>query len=1244
MRVLTLNARGLNDNIKRQAIFNKFEHYDVCCVQEAFFESEKTVESWKLDWSGEILFQPGTTNSGGLLILINVNSNIKNISKIEVNERILGVSFLYSKKQFVIYNIYAPAAKEQRTPFFEQLPHLIKPFQISDHVIFCGDFNNLLNNDLDNIAGIPHGLKEINAFKHFTQNFQVTDSFRKLYPHSKQFTWSRISNNEDDSVTWSARRLDYIFLNSLAETYLVNTEIVYFSSTDHKAVICTLETDDYPRGRSLWKLNESLLGEKKFKKEMSDFITEYYNELLNDNLSSQDLWDVLKVGIRDKTIEYSRNKIIESINTNYNLEDKINEVTNQLILFPKDTNLIQKLVDLRRKKEIFDLAESNGAMKRAKLKLIDEWEKNSAYFLGLEKMQQSKHVIKEIYNKQNQCVNSPGKVLTEISEFYKYLMNNQQEDTVCNDHDDFLDSYLKDCDFPILNNTNKNSLENSIIQEDFDEALKLLNADSSPGSDGLSAIFYQTFWDQLKKPFFNCVLESFQKGSLTLSQRTSILTLLPKNPEADQRDISNYRPISLTNFDYRLISLVLAKKLQKVIKTVVHKSQTGFIENRSINDHIRMIDDVINKCNTDNLEGILVSLDFRKAFDTLSRASIISTLKKFNFGPNFIQYVATLLNNTYASVKNGGWLSESFITNRGIRQGCALSPLLFILVAEVLAIKIRNNKDIENISENFEKNLSYADDIELFLKSKKDLSVCLKDVDLFSSFSGLGLNRKKCLGMWLGKNKDNLPGGEGITWLEKGENLKILGIFFNSLVEASLNKKNWENKISCIQSLIDKWARRHLTLIGKSLVAKTFFLSQINNVIQSLALPPHVLNEIDDMVFKFLWLTDTNKNSREKLKRDTLCLDEYNGGISMISIKDQQNAFMCKWVTRIVSISPKSHFDIVNSLLKCVGGLGYILQCNISSDKFRGLSRVKSYYWRQAIVAWLNLNKEDFKFKKWEVKPCPTQIFNNKDICYKNQILFFPNWINKGILYSSDIIENGSFKSYEDIKNILEPNGNVFFQYLALKNALIHSKFYPNILVADQSINYAFDFSEIKNKAIRNSFLKKKDVVPQCLDTWKKKMNIDINPYFKVYLKATKESKLRALQYRILHHIYPTNKVLSKMKIKDNELCENCSEIETLGHLFFECQILFDFWKYVSDIISKIFEKTITINVRQALFGILYSEVNSSIDKINLANSIILIAKLSISKAKALASLNNVLIIFECERGLRYNNFPLEPD
>ena len=98
----------------------------------------------------------------------------------------------------------------------------------------------------------------------------------------------------------------------------------------------------------------------------------------------------------------------------------------------------------------------------------------------------------------------------------------------------------------------------------------------SPGEDGFTKEFYQTFFDLLCKDLLNSYIEAFQQGSLSISQRRGTITLIPKE-EFNLTDLKNWRPITLLNIDYKIISKVLAKRVEKCLPKLIHSDQTGFV-------------------------------------------------------------------------------------------------------------------------------------------------------------------------------------------------------------------------------------------------------------------------------------------------------------------------------------------------------------------------------------------------------------------------------------------------------------------------------------------------------------------------------------------------------------------------------------------------------------------------------------------------------------------------------------------
>ena len=375
--------------------------------------------------------------------------------------------------------------------------------------------------------------------------------------------------------------------------------------------------------------------------------------------------------------------------------------------------------------------------------------KNTSYFLNLEKRCQIKNKITKLFDENGKCYTTDQKILDCCSSFYSKLY-----DSKCAKKAE-IDKYLKQVtSLPLLSLEDQNLCEGSVTLNECEKAIKIMENNMSPGSDGLTVEFYKTFWPDVADILVDSFNEAFTMGNQSYSQNLSILSLIYK--KGDRTNPKNYRPISLTNVDYRILAFTLALRLQKVIGNIISPEQTRYVKDRFIGTNIRAILDIVEEIEKSNNSGILLLLDFEKAFDSVEWHFILSVLKKFNFGSQFIRWIKVLYSNPICLTKNNGHFSIKLKIKRGIRQGCPISALLFILIIEILAQVFRTDKVLKGIRINMSygekefKSFQYADDISVFLQNEHQIDRLKSIISNFSNVAGPKLDTTKTEGLWLG--------------------------------------------------------------------------------------------------------------------------------------------------------------------------------------------------------------------------------------------------------------------------------------------------------------------------------------------------------------------------------------------------------------------------------------------------------------------------------------------------------------
>jgi hypothetical protein len=285
-------------------------------------------------------------------------------------------------------------------------------------------------------------------------------------------------------------------------------------------------------------------------------------------------------------------------------------------------------------------------------------------------------------------------------------------------------------------------------QTEIDAIVKRMPPDKAPGPDGLNGLFIKKCWQIIKHDFY-ALCEEFYNGSANLECiNSSYITLVPKtsNPET----VSDFRPISLLNISVKLLTKILADRLQLVILKLVHSNQYGFICSRTIQDCLAWSFEYIHQCHYSRREAIILKLDFEKAFNTIEHTAILQMLEQFGFPERWLTWILMILSSGSSAVLLNGTPRKFFRCKRGVRQGDPLSPLLFVIAAELLQVLVNKaasmgllRAPIPHEEDEFPI-IQYADDTLLILQADANQLFFLKALlNSYEIASGLKVNYRK---------------------------------------------------------------------------------------------------------------------------------------------------------------------------------------------------------------------------------------------------------------------------------------------------------------------------------------------------------------------------------------------------------------------------------------------------------------------------------------------------------------------
>ena len=588
---LTLNINGLRDANKRMAFLQWLSHLslDFTCLQKTHVTSVAECISWFSSYGFLSTVSPCSAHSCGSVILYWPRYTLLN-SWVDSSGQFVLAEFQDCDVIFRVACIFAPNRNPDRDTFFSFVSLKIDP---SVATVVCGDFNTVFDRSIDrrgSNASDPSRESSASLLSLF-RDCGIVDIWRSLHPATIAFSWLR----PDGALS---SRIDFINCPYPWIHLVQFCDMLACPFSDHCAVMLSVPIPvPTPCSPDCWKLNVSILKDVDFRSSVSDFWAEWKSKKQSFD-SLQSWWDTSKSHLKGLAIQFCLSKSKEQNQARALLQSmaqplKVQINIGRVSLLSVYEATLSKLASL-------DLAAAEGAHIRSRTCWEEEGEASTSYFFRLQKKNGTDDWISAMKEPDGSLVGDVHSICDSWVSFYSTLFSARPTNIdVQNRLLDNLTSALPPSQVHLC--------EGHLTTDEVHEALLGMTKRKSPGTDGLPAEFYLTFWDVLGPDLVELLNASFDSGLLPLSQRDALISLVFK--KGDRLLHKNWRPISLLNVDNKICARALAERLLKVIHLVIFPNQTCGVPHHFISENVALLRDVVHYANEADLPLAILSLD-----------------------------------------------------------------------------------------------------------------------------------------------------------------------------------------------------------------------------------------------------------------------------------------------------------------------------------------------------------------------------------------------------------------------------------------------------------------------------------------------------------------------------------------------------------------------------------------------------------------------------------------------------------
>ncbi|KAL3849582.1 hypothetical protein ACJIZ3_011464 [Penstemon smallii] len=661
---------------------------------------------------------------------------------------------------------------------------------------------------------------------------------------------------------------------------------------------------------------------------------------------------------------------------------------------------------------------------------------------------------------------------------------------------DHLYPFPEDLDslFPsVISNSENEKICSIPTPSDIKKVMFSMASNKSPGPDGFPPCFFKSFWHITGTSVIQAVQAFFKNKLFPHALNHTLITLIPKIQKACR--VEHFRPISLCNVVYKIISKIIALRLKAHLDKFIAPNQMAFLKGRSIQDNTIISHEIMHYLHKKKGKKYLMAIkvDLAKAFDRVEWPLLIRILKCFGFCDTFTDWIFRCISSSSFSLLINGHSFGHFTPSRGIRQGDPLSPYLFIVYAELLSrilLRAERNDLLKGIKISRTSppisHLFYADDLIVFCRATIDDANAFSDcIDLFSNWSSELINKDKTV-VHFSSNTPNSLKNQILFHLgfkECNHKEKHLGLPF---CKPRSRTQAFSNLIEKLSLKLSGWKSKCLSQAGRTVLIKSVAQSLPIYHMNSFLIPKTICYKLDSLMLRFWWGKNSNHNILALKKWDTLCTPKSAGGLGFRKTEDFNSALVSK-------------------------------------------------------LSWHLANNSNFFW----VSLLQSKYLHNKNFFDIEQAKPYDSWLWKDIVLANCLIDISQFNLVKSLMVHNSNNWNLDVLHCIFDLDTVHEILKTPIDAENETTKLLWTPSKsgvFLTKSAYLSIIKPRLLAPNFDPLWKKNWKAKIHDRHKIFL------------WKLANDSFPTKSRLAKnFPIEDTSCCFCFNEAETIEHLFFNC-------------------------------------------------------------------------------------------